>query len=232
MSLLLSLSASHIERRLTERVGQRDRAPQLTAGAHHENPGLAPKPSENLMEAAVLVPLIRHADGLSVLLTQRTDHLDHHPGQISFPGGRLEDYDATPIDAALRETEEEVGVPRDAVSVIGRLDDYITGTGFTVVPVVGLITPPYPVQVDPFEVADVFEVPLSFLMDPNNHARHLREKNGQSWQFYAMPYGPRFIWGATAGMVRNFYEILAGEEASPPPAPVRPTAAEVAQSPM
>jgi len=232
MNLARLINPDHIAQRLADRDQCRATGAVVNMGTHRENPGRAPTGLDALMKAAVLVPLIQNPSGLSVLLTQRTDHLDHHPGQISFPGGRLEDHDATPTDAALRETEEEVGVPRSSVSIIGRLDDYITGTGFTVVPVVGLITPPYPLQVDSFEVADVFEVPLSFLMDPSNHARHLREKNGQSWRFYAMPYGPRFIWGATAGMVRNFYEILAGEDAVPPPVPVHPTAAEAAQSPL
>src|SRR5437667_7061432 len=137
-------------------------------GDHDLNPGITP-PSTALRPAAVLVRLSGHAQGMSVLLTQRTAHLSAHAGQISFPGGRIEESDADAVAAALRETEEEVGLTRDHVRVIGRLDTYVTGTGFEITPVVGIVTVPFPLAIDPFEVSEVFEVPLSFVVDPNNH---------------------------------------------------------------
>jgi len=147
-----------------------------------------------------------------LMLTQRTDHLNDHPGQISFPGGRIEAADTSPEDAALREAEEEVGLIRDHVEVIGRLDQYVTRTGFSVTPVVGLVNPAYTIQPDPFEVAEVFEVPLAFLLDPANHRRDSRIYKGTKREFYAMPYGEYYIWGATAGMIRNLYDVLATNE--------------------
>lgn len=167
-------------------------------------------PREKLVAAAVLVPLVRHPGGLSVLLTQRTAHLLNHAGQISFPGGRNEENDASPEDAALRETEEEIGLARGAVDLLGRLDDYVTITGFLVTPVVGLVTPPLALTPDSFEVAEVFEVPLSFVMDPANHQRHHRiGPQGEKRWFYALPYEERYIWGATAAMLVNLYDVLA-----------------------
>lgn len=149
-----------------------------------------------LTPAAVLVPLVEHADGMTVLLTQRTAHLAHHPGQISFPGGRLEPADdGDPVIAALRETEEEIGLPRDRVTILGRLDDYITGTGFIVTPVVGVIVPPVETNADPFEVAEVFEVPLNFLLDPENHKLHRRVIEGRHRPFWSMTWDERVIWG-------------------------------------
>jgi len=177
-------------------------------GDHNLNPGLFPQMP--LTAAAVLVPLVDHTDGLTVLFTRRTDHLEHHAGQISFPGGHVEPSDARPEDAALRELEEETGVPRSRVKILGRLDNYVTRTGFDVVPVVGLVAPPFELIPDPHEVAEVFEVPLAFLLDPTNHQRHTRIIRGGNRQFYAMPYGDYFIWGATAGMLVNLYETLIG----------------------
>ncbi len=118
---------------------------------------------DTLRPAAVLVPLVDHPEGMGVILTQRTDHLNKHAGQISFPGGRIEETDVNAVDTALRETEEEIGLPREQIEIVGRLDDYVTGTGFVVAPIVGLIDPPYPLEPDPFEVADVFEVPLEWI---------------------------------------------------------------------
>lgn len=177
-------------------------------GDHDLNPGM-PTGGE-LAPAAVLVPLVDHRDGMAVLLTQRTDHLHAHAGQISFPGGRIETADRTPVAAALRETEEEVGIPSGNIEIVGQLDHYETRTGFLVIPVVGLIEPPYPVAPDPFEVADVFEVPLPFILDPANHQRHRRMFEGVERQFYVLPFEDRFIWGATAGMLVNLYEVLRG----------------------
>jgi 8-oxo-dGTP pyrophosphatase MutT (NUDIX family) len=177
-------------------------------GDHSLVPGGAP-PAAALTPAAVLVPLVVRPEGLCVLLTQRTQHLAAHAGQISFPGGRQETSDRDSVEAALRETEEEVGLPRDHVEVIGRLDTYVTSTGFEVTPVVGLVRAPYPVKLDPFEVAEVFEVPLAFILDPENHQRHSREIRGRRRTFYVLPYRQRYIWGATAGMLVNLAEVLA-----------------------
>jgi len=173
------------------------------------NPGMTSPPSTALRPAAVLVPLIDHAGGMSVLLTQRTAHLTAHAGQISFPGGRIEDADPDAIAAALRETEEEVGLPRDRVSVIGRLDTYLTGTGFEITPVVGIVTPPFPISIDPFEVEEAFEVPLSYILDPRNHQRVERQSGAHRRIFYVLPYEGRNIWGATAGILVNLAEVLA-----------------------
>jgi 8-oxo-dGTP pyrophosphatase MutT (NUDIX family) len=165
--------------------------------------------TQPLTAAAVLVPLVAREEGLTVLLTQRTAHLIHHGGQISFPGGRVENEDPDPQAAALRETEEEIGLPRDRVDVIGRLDDYTTVTGFHITPVVGLLHPPLIFNPDEFEVAEIFEVPLSFIMDPANHQRHSRLlPSGEKRWYYALPYQERYIWGATAGMLVNLQEVL------------------------
>jgi 8-oxo-dGTP pyrophosphatase MutT (NUDIX family) len=173
------------------------------------NPGMASPPSTELRPAAVLVPLIDHSHGMSVLLTQRTAHLTAHAGQISFPGGRIEEDDPDAIAAALRETEEEVGLPRDRVSVVGRLDTYLTGTGFEITPVVGIVAPPFPLSIDPFEVAEAFEVPLSYILDDRNHQRVERESAGRRRAFFVLPYQGRNIWGATAGILVNLAEVLA-----------------------
>lgn len=161
-----------------------------------------------LTAAAVLFPIVRRDNGYTVLLTQRTAHLRDHAGQVSFPGGRVEETDATPLDTALRETEEEIGLARDHVEVLGYLPEYRTGTGFRVVPVVGVVTPPFDLRPDPFEVAEVFEVPLSFLLDQSNHQRHSVHLRGALRHYFAMPYGDYFIWGATAGMIRSLTERL------------------------
>lgn len=158
--------------------------------------------------AAVLVPLVTHGDAVSVLLTLRTDHLRDHAGQVSFPGGRVEERDADAVDTALRETEEEVGLPRRHVEVIGTLATYTTVTAFQVTPVVALVQPGFTLTLDAFEVAEAFEVPLAFLMDPANHRRHRFEAAGQSREFLSMPYGDYFVWGATAAMLRNLYVFL------------------------
>lgn len=177
--------------------------------------GELPPPAATPVPAAVLVPLVRRDDGLTVLLTQRTAHLAHHPGQISFPGGRQEEADADPVAAALRETEEEIGLPPGAIDILGRLDDYVTVTNFRIVPVVGMITPPFTLAPDSFEVKDVFEVPLSFILDPVNHQRHSRDTpSGEKRFFYAMPYQDRYIWGATAAILVNLYEALCDRCAS------------------
>jgi 8-oxo-dGTP pyrophosphatase MutT (NUDIX family) len=159
----------------------------------------------------VLVPLIVRDQGMSVLLTQRTAHLHDHAGQISFPGGRVEEEDPTPVATALRETFEEIGLAPEAVDVIGALPQYVTATGYLVTPVVGLIEREFSLALDEFEVAEAFEVPLTFLMDPANHQRRRIELGAVARTFYAMPFTAArryFIWGATAAMLRNFYHFL------------------------
>lgn len=161
-----------------------------------------------LTPAAVLFPIVQRAAGQTVLLTQRTAHLRDHAGQISFPGGRVEATDQSPIHTALRETEEEIGLSRERIDVLGFLPEYRTGTGFCVTPVVGLVRPPFELALDPFEVAEAFEVPLDFLLDPLNHQRHSLHHRGALRHYFAMPYGEYFIWGATAGMIRSLSERL------------------------
>ncbi len=151
--------------------------------------------------AAVLVPLVNRPEGLSVLLTLRSADLPDHAGQISFPGGRVEPEDASLAAAALREADEEVGLPPERVAVLGQLSPYETVTGYRVTPVVGWVEPPFALKPDPVEVADVFEVPLPFLLDPANQHRHFRMLGPQRRDYWAIPYGERYIWGATAAML-------------------------------
>lgn len=158
--------------------------------------------------AAVLFPIVLHETAPTVLLTLRTSHLRDHPGQVSFPGGRVEATDATPTDTALRETEEEIGLSRQLVEVVGYLPDYYTGTGFCVTPVVAWVRPPLVLSPDSFEVAEVFEVPLAFLLDDANHQRMAIHAGGRRRAFFTMPYRERFIWGATAGMIRSLHDRL------------------------
>jgi 8-oxo-dGTP pyrophosphatase MutT (NUDIX family) len=158
--------------------------------------------------AAVLVPLVNRAGGLSVLFTERSRDLPDHAGQISFPGGRIEPSDADAGAAALREAEEEVGLPRARVTLLGRLADYETVTGYRVTPVVGWVEPPFEVKVDPVEVAAVFEVPLAFLLEPANQQRHFRMVGDMRRDYYAIPYGDHYIWGATAAMLLIFDRTL------------------------
>jgi 8-oxo-dGTP pyrophosphatase MutT (NUDIX family) len=173
--------------------------------------------SQQLAAASVLVPLVQREAGLQVLLTRRTEHLRDHAGQISFPGGRVEPHDTDAAAAALREAEEEVGLGSQHVEVLGSLPVYTTVTNFVVTPVVGLVLPPFELKLDPFEVAEAFEVPLSFLMSPAHHQRHHVDMNGRARQFLSMPWrGPGldgvqrdyFVWGATAAMLRNLYAFL------------------------
>jgi 8-oxo-dGTP pyrophosphatase MutT (NUDIX family) len=151
--------------------------------------------------AAVLVPLINREGELTVLFTERSRDLPDHPGQISFPGGRIEREDSDEAMAALREAHEEIGLPRERVTLLGRLAEYETVTGYRVTPVVGWVEPPFEVKADPVEVADVFEVPLAFLLEPSNQQRHFRMVGDRRRDYYAIPYGERYIWGATAAML-------------------------------
>jgi len=162
--------------------------------------------------AAVLVPIVDRTGGLTVLFTQRTTHLKAHAGQVSFPGGRAEPGDASAEFTALREAQEEIGLPPARVEVIGSLPDYHTRTGYVVTPIIGVLSPPLELVPDPQEVAEIFEVPLAFLLDPANHRRASRVWQGRTVQFYEMPFENRYIWGATAGMIVNLYRHLAPEE--------------------
>jgi len=170
--------------------------------------GLLFREAEALKTAAVLVPVINRGSTLSVLFTRRTDHLHDHAGQISFPGGRAEPHEDSAAQTALRETEEEIGLAADRVEILGTLSDYVTVTGYRVTPVVGLVQTPIELKPDDFEVAEIFEVPLGFLLDPSNHQRNSVVHLGQQRHYYAMPYGRHYIWGATAGMIMNFYSFL------------------------
>lgn len=173
------------------------------------HPGQAVKP------AAVLVPLVERSSGPHVLLTQRTSHLHDHAGQISFPGGRVEPTDRDRVDTSLRETEEEIGVPRSAVEVLGALPDYEMPSGFCITPVVGWIRPPYPTTLDPFEVQDIFEAPLAHFLDPANYQRRRYVMDGVDRRYLAIPYRGRYIWGATAGMLYTFYQLLRAPGSAP-----------------
>lgn len=168
-------------------------------------------PERKPVSAAVLVPVVNQPAGPTLMFTQRTAHLHDHAGQISFPGGRVDDGDVDRVATALREAEEETGIDRGRVQIIGRLPDFDIQTGFRVTPVVGWVEPPFELNPDPFEVAEVFEVPLEFFLDPENHQRHRTELNGQIRHYYSMPYGERNIWGATAGMLYSLYRILTGK---------------------
>jgi 8-oxo-dGTP pyrophosphatase MutT (NUDIX family) len=163
-----------------------------------------------LRPAAVLVPLVDRAAGMTVLLTQRSPHLADHAGQISFPGGRIEEGDADAITCALREAREEVGLMPASVEIVGRLDTYVIRTGYEVTPVVGIVDPSDVLRPDPTEVAEIFEVPLEFILDPGNVELRERTVNGAVRQFYVWPYLERNIWGATAGMLVNLSEALRG----------------------
>ena len=172
------------------------------------NPGatshLHPRPS------AVLVPLIDHAAGMSVLLTQRTDHLHAHAGQISFPGGRVEPGDRDCVDTALRETEEEIGLDREHIEVIAILESYDTMTGFRITPVVGIVRPGFALELDPFEVADAFEISIDLALDTAKYQRKSRIYEGSKRQFYVLEHDERYIWGATAGILFNLCRRLEG----------------------
>lgn len=177
-------------------------------GDHDLNAG---QPLEHFFDgpgqpAAVLVPIMARAAGATVLLTRRCDDLPSHGGQVAFPGGKIDPRDATPLAAALREAEEEVGLAPDHVELAGYLDLYRTGSGYAIVPAVALVDPAAALRPDPSEVAAIFEVPLGFLMEAANHQRHSRMWRGFQRQYYAMPYGEHYIWGATAGILRNLYD--------------------------
>lgn len=195
------MDLTHITQRLQTRLLFSER------GDHDLNPELCATDGP-LRHAAVLVLLVEHDDGLNVLFTKRTENLEHHPGQISFPGGHIEPSDQDPVAAALRETHEEVGIEPQHTRILGRLDTYITRTGFHIIPVVGTVRAPLNLCPDPREVDEVFEVPLAFLLDPANHHTHEREFQGAVRSFYAIAYEDYYIWGATAGMLMDLHQTL------------------------
>ena len=164
--------------------------------------------AQPLKAASVLIPMVGHEEGFSVLLTQRTSHLRHHPGQISFPGGGVEAGDCSPMHTALRETREEIGLAPERVEVIGYLPDYCTVTGFCITPVVGIVTPPFELQADVDEVAEIFEAPLSFLIDPANHRQQAIAYAGQLRAYFSIAYRDYDIWGATAGVIVSLSQAL------------------------
>lgn len=169
-----------------------------------------PAPSDRPRRpASVLVPLLMRSAGLQVLLTRRTPHLSAHAGQVAFPGGRSDEHDLDAIATALRETEEEIGLPPDCVEIVGRLDLFNTGTGFAITPIVGLVAVPFPLRPNPSEVAATFEVPLDFILDPANRQRRTGERNGRLRTYFVFDYGGHEVWGATAAMLVNLTEILA-----------------------
>jgi 8-oxo-dGTP pyrophosphatase MutT (NUDIX family) len=163
---------------------------------------------EQATPAAVLVPLVNRPQGVQVLLTQRTSHLSDHAGQISFPGGRIEASDDSALDAALRETEEEIGLPRAQVTLLGQLREFYIPTGYRVLPAVGWVEPPFSLRADPHEVAEIFEVPLLHFCDPQQHVPHEEILDGQLRRFYAIPFANRYIWGATAGILVDLFNVL------------------------
>lgn len=162
--------------------------------------------------AAVLVPIIEHETGLTILLTRRADNLSQHPGQISFPGGRVDPTDDDITSAALRETEEEIGLSRQRIELVGFLPDHLIVSGYRITPVVGFVKPGFQLRLDPAEVADVFEMPLRHLLDERNHVRRRRRFRGADIELTDVPFGPHQIWGATAGMLLTLYRALRGEE--------------------
>jgi 8-oxo-dGTP pyrophosphatase MutT (NUDIX family) len=159
--------------------------------------------------AAVLVPIVLRAEGLTILLTKRTSHLAKHAGQVAFPGGRLEPEDHDAVAGALRETWEEVGLAADHIRIIGRLDTYMTGSMYSITPVVGLVTPPFTLKPDPEEVAEIFEMPLGAVVDAANHLREEGDFEGQRYEYYVLPHKEHYIWGVTAAMLVNLSELLA-----------------------
>jgi len=202
-----SWTAAAVRRRFGEWTPGPPRGSGAIRGDHELNPGM--HPAMELREAAVLVPLVDRPGGLTVLLTQRTENLSNHAGQIAFPGGRKDIDDPDAVSTALRETEEEIGLARDLVEPVGRLDRYVTRTAFTITPVVAIVHLPFTLRLGAREVADAFEVPLDFFLDPANREQRSAEFLGVMRHFYVFAYRGRNIWGATAGMLVNLAEVLA-----------------------
>jgi 8-oxo-dGTP pyrophosphatase MutT (NUDIX family) len=203
---LRRLARERLDQRLTEDAFAANVAPRASDYALS-----GPLPDEQTIvrarPAAVIAPIVARGEGLSVLLTLRASHLRMHSGQIAFPGGKI-DHGESARETALREAREEIGLAERYVEPLGWLDPYLTGTGYRIAPLVALIDPAFTLRVNAHEVAEVFETPFAFLMNPANHRLEEREWRGRMRKFYAMPYGERYIWGATAGMLRNLYERL------------------------
>lgn len=209
----IKFSEDDLRRRVRRRLGgeiSRPPAPPVARGDRDLNPDWSDADGHGPVRrpSAVLIPVIAHGDTVSVLMTRRADHLAQHAGQIAFPGGKIGPQDRAPVNAALREAQEEVGLHPQFVDVIGRLDDYRTGTGFDIAPFIGIVRQGFALEADPNEVAEILHAPLAFLMTPENH--QIREVNwrGRPRRFYAMPYERHYIWGATAGILRRMYERL------------------------
>lgn len=189
-------------------AGLRDASIVPSAGDHAVDPvQRAIAEVRPIRPAAVLVPIVQRAEPM-VLLTQRTAHLPDHAGQISFPGGKIDATDESPLAAAVREAEEEIGLDRRFIHPIGYLDLYMTTLGYRIVPTIARIEPNFELSLNPSEVDDAFEVPLAFLMEPANHQRHSRDWQGMTRSYYAIPFGQRYIWGVTAGILRNLYDRI------------------------
>ena len=215
MTLLADVSIEVVRQRLVRHQPADCALPHR--GDHELNPDMPfPLADSELKLAAVLIPIVNRPDGPTVLLTQRVETLRAHAGQIAFPGGRLDTPDETPFAAALREAQEEVGLEPERVEIITSLDCYRTRTGYNITPVVGIVQPGFSLTLQEMEVADAFEVPLSFLIDPERRIRESRVFQGVPRFFYAIPYGPRYIWGATAGIIVNLAEVLLPHAKSEP----------------
>jgi 8-oxo-dGTP pyrophosphatase MutT (NUDIX family) len=178
-------------------------------GDHHLNPDITAE-GMSFREAAVLIPVVARRPQASILLTQRTPHLSVHAGQIAFPGGKIDADDTTPAAAAMREAEEEIGLPAEMIEPIGYLDPYLTRTGYRIVPVLARVDPDHRIIINPDEVSDTFEVPLSFLMNSGNFRRGMRDFKGKPRYFYEIPFNERYIWGITAGIIHGMYERIYG----------------------
>ena len=209
MAIDLPISAEALRRILDERLGFSGLGEpvELRLPGSLADAGATAAP---LRDAAVLIPIVKRPSGLNVILTRRPDHFKSHPGQVAFPGGRIDPEDKGPVEAALREAEEEIGLSPLLVDVRGVLAPLATGTGFKIYPVIGLIDPSFEFNINVEEVAEAFEVPFEFLMDPKNHLEKTGEFRGQQRNYYEMPYGPHRIWGATAHMIVRLYRRLFG----------------------
>jgi len=194
----------------TTRIEQALRTPSAGSSDFDLNPDARPAPTRRLRAASVLVPLVERGGGLRLILTRRAALLKHHPGQVAFPGGKQDPGDPSPLAAALREAEEEIGLAPETVEVLGALDPHETVTGFTVAPFVGLVDPGFRPRIDPAEVAEVFDVPLDFALDPANFQVHGRVWQGRERHYYVLPWGPHYIWGATARILRKLAERMQG----------------------
>jgi len=204
------MSYADLEKRLTARLLPLETATALAErGDTDLNPHWTPlTPPTLLTPAAVLAPIVRRPEGWTLMLTQRTHDMPSHPGQISFPGGRVQAEDSDALATALRETREEIGLEARFIRPLGVIDPYVTGTGYRIIPVIAFVEPGFELRPDPREVAEVFETPLDFLLNPANHLLHEGEWRGRMGRYYEMPHEGRRIWGVTAGIIRALYERL------------------------